>query len=46
MATEVKVELVGMGDVSVHCGAGRNVSTSTDLKNRERTNEFKSNTTL
>lgn len=31
MTAEVKVELVGMRDVCVHCGASGNVSASPDL---------------
>lgn len=32
MTAEVKVKLVGMCDVCVHCGASRNVSASSNLR--------------
>lgn len=32
MTAEVKVKLVGVGDVCVDCGAGRNVPTPSDLR--------------
>lgn len=34
MTAEVKVKLVGMRDVCVHCGASRNVSTSPNLREK------------
>lgn len=35
MTAEVKVKLVGVSDVCVHGGAGRNVSTSSNLRGKQ-----------
>lgn len=41
MTAEVKVKLVWVGDVCVHCGAGRNVSTSSHLIRRNNVTIYK-----
>lgn len=35
VTAEVKVKLVGVGNVCVHCGASRNVSTSSNLTGKQ-----------